>query len=104
MKHQLTPYRVLAFGTRKHRKKTVGYGFDVWNPELTDHWAHAGRLNGSGSFLWLGLRDAKNAVGRAFLDPNIHQVQIRTNQDKQIAIFYRGPHVTKRAIQMRLAA
>jgi hypothetical protein len=91
---KLTPYRVIVCATRemKRGRKTerVGVAWVAWNPTLTDHSAHAGRLDGSGSFLWLGLRDAKNAVAAAFLDPTVHQVQIRTNQDRKIAVFNRG--------------
>jgi hypothetical protein len=38
----------------------------------------------------LGLQAAKNAVAAAFLDPTVHQVQIRTNQDRKVAVFNRG--------------
>ena len=92
---KLTPYRVIVFATReitrgrgrKAKTERIGVGWDAWNP---DHTFEPARLEGSGSFLWLGLRDAKNAVGAAFLDPTVHQVQIRTNQDRKVAIYYRG--------------
>ena len=94
----LTPYRVAVFANRtivkgrgkRQRTERIGVGWIAWNPELTEHWAHAGRLPGSGSFQWLGLQAAKNAVGEAFLDPTVHQVQIRTEQDRKLAIFNRG--------------
>lgn len=92
---KLTPYRVIVFATReitrgrgrKAKTERIGVGWVAWNP---DHTVEPARLEGSGSFLWLGLRDAKNAVGAAFLDPTVHQVQIRTNQDRKVAIYYRG--------------
>ena len=65
---KLTPYRVIVFATReitrgrgrKAKTERIGVGWDAWNP---DHTVEPARLEGSGSFLWLGLRDAKNAVG-----------------------------------------
>lgn len=91
---RIRPYRVVVFSTiqidyKRKGKKTVGCAFDAWNPELTDHWAHAGRLQGSGSFSWLGMQGAKYAAARAFLDPAVHQVQIRTEQDRKLLIFNR---------------
>lgn len=91
---RLTPYRVVVF-KREERKsgkrgkaKIVEYAYAAWNPELTEHSAHWGRLKGSGSFAWLGMQGAKYAAVSALMD-GAHQVQIRTNQDRTLRVYSR---------------
>ena len=90
-----TPYRAIVFttidtraGTRKKtRTVTSGAAYVLWNSECTcEPW----RLEGSGSFLWNGLHAVRRAAMAVFADdPNVHQISIRTNQDREVYRFYR---------------
>lgn len=83
----MTPFRVVAFGTEQiGRCKPRGFGFVVWNP---DHTLEPGRLPGSGCFIWRGVHAARGAAMAIFDDPRVHQVQIRTNQDRALWIYNR---------------
>lgn len=93
------PFRVIVFATitRKigNREKTIQCGYDAWNPILTDHYAHQGRLPSSGSFAWIGEPAARTAVFAAFADESVTQVQIRTDQDRTLIVFNRhGDRIT----------
>lgn len=93
------PFRVCVFGTMtrtiKKRETTVQCGWVAWNPNLTDHWAHQGRLPSSGSFAWLGEAAARQAALAAFADERVTQVQIRTEQDRTLIVFNRhGDKIT----------
>lgn len=107
---KIKPYRICAFGTcnitKGKRTKTVQAGWDLHNPILTDHWAHKGRLAGSGSFSWLATHTdnavitvtpegcalpsgISKAIDAAFADNSVSQVQLRTEQDRKLLIFNR---------------
>lgn len=96
------PFRIVVFGesqTVKHARvkgkkreyvrkvERQGYGFILWNPDEATA-AKAGRP-GFGSFEWLGMHVARRAALDVLMQPEIMQVSIRTNQDKQIARLYR---------------
>jgi hypothetical protein len=89
----LTPYRILVFGTenkitgkgRKRHTKAQGFGYVLWNSIDGE----AGRLLGSGSFVWRGLHTAYHAARMAFVDDRIEQVSIRTDQDREVYRMYR---------------
>jgi hypothetical protein len=95
MNTQTTPYRAIAFGSKqvtkgkgkRARVETQGYAFVLWNPENSHEPA---RLRESGSFLWPGIHAVRQAAVAAFDNPEIHQVSIRTNQDRHVYTFYRG--------------
>lgn len=95
------PYRVIVFAKgfqrgRLHRGRgpqhkgahtaiePSGYAFVAWNP---DHSVEAGRLAGSGSFVWLGLHAARAAAVRALEGPGVESVSVRTNQDRPVYRF-----------------
>ena len=91
----MTPYRALVFTSiertigrgKRRRAEWIGAGYVLWNPSREcEPW----RLPSSGSFLWPGLHAVRDAALRAFTnDPNVHQVSIRTNQDREVFRFYR---------------
>lgn len=71
-----TPYRVACFGDR--------FGYILWNPVQVYREA---RLPDAGSFLFPGLHAVRAAALNELAKPGIHQVQIRTNQDRKVWIF-----------------
>lgn len=64
----------------------VGTGYDLWTPEQSYQEA---RLPSAGSFLFPGLFAVRAAALAEFAKPGVHQVQIRTNQDRIVYIFNR---------------
>ena len=86
-------YTIHVFGekfvpVRRLKKMTTiarqGWGILGWNPEN----AHEpGRLPGSGSFTWIGCRAARRAALEFLAQPEVSQVQIRTNQDRTIYVW-----------------
>lgn len=82
----MTPYRVCVFarGAIGRFKKIVSYGYDLWNPV---QYFQEARLPSAGSFLWPGLHAVRRAAMAAFEQPDVHQVQVRTNQDRIVYIW-----------------
>lgn len=72
---------------KKARTVTTGAAYELWNPStVCEPW----RLEGSGSFLWPGLHAVRRAAMAEFAaDPNVTQISIRTNQDREVYRFYR---------------
>lgn len=103
MKSTLTPYRIDVFGTseieikkgKRARKERRGWAIQAWNP--VNHF-EPGRLPGAGSFLFPGLHAARSTALLYFQQPEIEQVSIRTNQDKEVFRFWRPAA----ALQMKL--
>lgn len=95
MDTSIHPFRISVFGTetitkgkgKRTRTETRGYGFDLWNPDYETS-ERAGRP-GFGSFYWFGLGVVRRAALDALAQPGIDQVQIRTNQDRVVHVFYR---------------
>ena len=96
MKEWRKPYRIVVFasgfrpGKRFKPTKTRGayseivpcdYGFMAWNP--TQHYQEA-RLPSAGSFLFPGIIAVRAAAMERLTSPNVRQVSIRTDQDKQV--------------------
>lgn len=90
-----TPYRLNIFGqcfqpVRRLKKRTeialIGYGVMGWTP--TQHYQDA-RLPGAGSFLFAGMHEVRRAAMEALAQPNITQVSIRTNQDRQVYRYFK---------------
>lgn len=83
-----TSYRVVGRGNRRHQEPR-GYAYVVWNPDST---VEPSRLPGSGTFLWPGLHAARRAALAQFDDQAVHQVSVRTNQDRTVYIWNRNRH------------
>ena len=67
----------------------------AWIGWHADHTVEPGRLAGSGSFCFPGIRTAYTAVRRYLEEPGVHQVQLRTNQDRTLYVWHRnGGRVT----------
>ena len=83
---QPRPYRLVvsATGPIGRRKKPVDYGYILWNP---DHTLAAGRLVGSGCFIWPGLIAAIRRARMELDRPEVRQVSVRTDQDRHIGRF-----------------
>ena len=96
MQQTKTPYRVLVFaqGTKTtgrgktRRTQQTGFGFVAWNP---DHTVEVGRLPGSGSFVFPGIRRARIEAMYylGMLGNTYHQVSIRTNQDREVYRYFK---------------
>ena len=95
------PYRINVFGngyravrrvkaTRKHGIYTeitpTTWGIQGWNP---DNRHEAGRLPNSGCFTWVGIVAVRKAAMEYLARPNVTQVSVRTNQDKQVYRYFR---------------
>lgn len=90
------PYRLVIFAARYVTKRerirpaphvTIElqhFGYDGWNP--IQHYNEA-RLPGAGSFLYPGLHAVRKAAMDALALPGVHQVSIRTNQDRRVYLF-----------------
>ena len=83
-----TQYRAIAFATGSigRVKKPRSYAFVLWNPDNT---FEPSRLKDSGTFQWNGLHAVRAAAIAAFERPEVHQVSIRTNQDRSLYVFNR---------------
>jgi hypothetical protein len=67
----------------------------AWIGWHDDHTVEPGRLAGSGSFSFPGIRAAYTAVRRYLAEPGVHQVQLRTNQDRKLYVWHQhGGRVT----------
>jgi hypothetical protein len=89
-------YRLAVFATstrttgkgKRQRTKITGYGYMGWT---ADQSAERSRLAGSGTFCYAGGLRAIVAA-RAYLAlPDTQQVQIRTNQDRHVLVYYKRP-------------
>jgi len=90
------PYRILAFGRstvtkgrgKRARQVVQGYGYVGWNPdECARLMFDPGRLQGDGTFCWPGIHAARAAAMAELAKPEIHQVSVRTNQDRCVYLF-----------------
>lgn len=92
MAKRVTVYRLAIFttGTRTvgsgKRTRTVptGYGYFGWT---ADQSAEPARLPESGTFVYNGGIRVIVAARQYLTLPDVHQVQIRTNQDRKILIY-----------------
>ena len=91
-----TPYRIQIFAVRYRpvrRRRTyteielAHVGWDGWNP--VQHYQEA-RLPGAGSFLYPGMHAVYRAAMEALAQPGVHQVSIRTNQDRQVYRYFKS--------------
>jgi len=89
------PYRVAVFSMRYRPVKQlkwmttierVGVGWDLWTP--VQAYSEA-RLPSAGSFLFPGIHAVRRAAMEAFKDSSVHQVQVRTNQDRKVYLWNR---------------
>lgn len=92
----MTPFRIVVFGERevikgkgkRSRTEREGFAFVLWNPD--EETATREGRPGFGSFAWYEMPLARRAALDALLQPEITQVSIRTNQDRQIARLYKS--------------
>jgi hypothetical protein len=93
MENCRTPYRIVVFSKKlvagKRSKKYTelvqrSYAFDAWREEQSYQEA---RLPGAGSFLYPGIFAVRTAALQFLAQPEVHQVSIRTNQDKKVYLF-----------------
>lgn len=85
----MTPYRLVIFATgqrtigrgKRQRTETIGCAFMGWTADQT---AEPHRLTGSGTFLYHGGIKACVAARQYLAQPNVHQVSVRTNQDRVV--------------------
>lgn len=109
MKDAPTPYRLIVFGRRlrhvrtlkgrgPHRKgaqsvlEPVDFSFHAWNDsdearQLYD----LGRLPGAGTFCWPGLHAVRAEAMRQVSQSGIHQISVRTNQDRRVYRYFKQP-------------
>lgn len=89
----LTPYRVNVFAQgwrvtnrlkRVTRIERVGYGYQLWTEKQSYSEA---RLPGAGSFLFPGLHAVRDAALAELSKPNVHQVQVLTDQSRKVWLF-----------------
>ena len=90
------PYRlnVFANGFRPGRRRRTyseifpcSYGFMGWTPvQVFDRGA---RLPNAGSFLYPGIVAVRKAAMEYLSNPNVHQVSVRTDQDKQVYRYFK---------------
>lgn len=94
------PYRLVVFatGTRVHgkgkrqRTETIGYGYISWNAdEVARNMYDPGRLPGSGTFCYPGMYAAREAALRELSKLEVHQVSVRTNQDRPVYRYFKRP-------------
>lgn len=76
----MTPYRVIV--------ATTTGAFVAWTPDQT---AEPARLAGSGSMLFAGMLRAIASARSHMRRTDVHQIQIRTNQDRKILVYNRRP-------------
>ena len=87
-----TPYRIVvccrgekSVGRGKRtRTVTTSYAYMGWTE--VQHYNEA-RLSNAGSFLFPGLHAVRRAAMEYLAQPGVHQVSIRTNQDRTIYLF-----------------
>lgn len=92
----MTIYRISVFATgqrtigrgKRQRTQSIGYGYHGWTSNQS---AEPWRLKGSGTFCYLGAFHAIVAARQYLALPETHQVQIRTNQDRKVLIYYKRP-------------
>ena len=77
------PYRLIVSATGQigRHKKPRDYGYILCNP---DHTLAAGRLVGSGCFVWPGLIAAIRRARMELERPEVRQVSVRTEQDRAV--------------------
>jgi hypothetical protein len=89
------PYRIVVSSTRyrpikRYKRHTaverIGVGWVAWNP--VQYYREA-RLPSAGSFLWPGVVEARKAAMNALAIPNVHQVAVKTNQDKTVYRYFK---------------
>lgn len=86
------PYRILVIahgilmtGKSRNRKPTpTTYGYFGWTPIQSYREA---RLPSSGSFLYPGIVAVRKAAMEYLSQPEVTQVQIRTNQDRKVYLW-----------------
>jgi hypothetical protein len=90
-------YTLAVFATRyavvrQLKKQTIierqGFGFQGWNPNNSHE---PGRLPGSGSFTFVGLHEVRRAAMRYLETPGVHQVAVKTNQDREVYRYFKQP-------------
>ena len=62
------------------------WGIMGWNPENSHE---PGRLPTSGCFTWVGIVAVRKAAMEYLNRPNVTQVSVRTNQDKQVYRYFK---------------
>ena len=90
----VTPYRiaVAATGTqikgkgKQQRTVTTHYAYMGWT---ADQSAEPHRLQGSGTFMYLGGLRVVAAARKYLALPETTQVQIRTNQDRKVLVYHK---------------
>jgi len=90
----VTPYTLVIAGSHWQAGKTRKNGFtpitrarSAWQGWTADQSAEAGRLAGSGSFVYNGALRAVQAARAYLRQANVDQVQIRTNQSRTILVY-----------------
>lgn len=100
-----TPYRLIVFAhgwqhtkPRRTRKTSAwgvqcalvrqGYAFMGWHAEQ-DPIVDASRLPGAGSFCYPGLHAVQRAAAEYLARPDVDQVSVRTNQDRQVWHYFK---------------
>jgi hypothetical protein len=93
MTEQRKPYRLVVCGRgyragRQYKRYTeivpTSYAFMGWTPEQSYQEA---RLPSAGSFLYPGIVAVRRAAMEYLARPEVHQVQVRTNQDAKVYIW-----------------
>lgn len=89
------PYRIVVFAhgftpKREYKRWTAiektGYAYMGWNPLQSYQEA---RLPSAGSFLYPGIFAVRRAAMAELAKPEVHQVSIRTNQDRPVYRFFK---------------
>jgi hypothetical protein len=93
MQEHRKPYRLVVCcrgyrAGRKYKRHTeivpTGYAFMGWTPVQSYQEA---RLPSDGSFLYPGIVEVRRAAMEYLARPEVHQVQVKTNQDASIYIW-----------------
>lgn len=90
----VTPYRIAVFASgtqtkgkgKRQRAITTHYAYMGWT---ADQSAERSRLEGSGTFLYNGGLRVIVAARKYLALPETTQVQIRTNQDRKVLIYFK---------------
>lgn len=94
------PYRIVVFATRtrvrgkgkRQRTETIGYGYVSWNSDdVARRMYDPGRLYGSGTFCYPGMFAAYAAAMHELSKPEVHQISVRTNQDRPVYRYFKRP-------------
>lgn len=85
------PYRVIAAATgsrtigrgKRRRTEQTSYGYVLWTADTSaEPWRE-----GYGSFCFSGLHRVRAAALSELQKPEVHQVQVRTNQDRTLYVW-----------------